>query len=70
MVDVVLVNDSPVTGESAAAYERAGAAPVSVDEDRLKAMGVKVTRAALARTGDVVRHDSVGLSDALLGILR
>ncbi len=70
MVDVVLVNESPVTGESAAAYERAGAAPVVVDEDRLKAMGVKVTRAALARTGDVVRHDSVGLSDALLGILR
>jgi uncharacterized cofD-like protein len=70
MVDVVLVNDSPVTGESAAAYERAGAAPVVVDEDRLKAMGVKVTRAPLARTGDVVRHDSVGLSDALLGILR
>jgi len=70
MVDVVLVNDSPVTGESAAAYERAGAAPVLVDEDRLKAMGVKVTRAALARTGDLVRHDPVGLSDALLGILR
>ena len=70
MVDVVLVNDSPVTGESAAAYERAGAAPVVVDEDRLKTMGVKVTRAALARTGDLVRHDPVGLSDALLGILR
>jgi uncharacterized cofD-like protein len=70
MVDVVLVNDSPVTGDSAAAYERAGAAPVVVDEDRLKAMGVKVTRAALARTGDVVRHDPTGLSDALLGILR
>ena len=70
MVDVVLVNDSPVTGESAAAYERAGAAPVVVDEDRLKAMGVKVARAALARTGDVVRHDPAGLSDAVLGILR
>lgn len=70
MVDVVLVNESPVTGELAAAYERAGAAPVAVAEERLKALGVRVARAPLVRTADVVRHDSAELSRALLGILR
>jgi uncharacterized cofD-like protein len=70
MVDIVLVNDTPVTGAPAEAYERAGAAPVAVDEERLRALGVRVTRAPLARTGDVVRHDPVALSDALLGALK
>jgi uncharacterized cofD-like protein len=69
MVDVVLVNGTPVTGEPALAYERAGATPVAVDEARLKAMGVRVARAPLARTGDVVRHDSAALSEALLRVL-
>jgi uncharacterized cofD-like protein len=69
MVDVVLANDSPVTGPPAEAYERAGAAPVTVDEERLKTMGVRVRRAPLALTGDVVRHDPAGLSEALLGII-
>ena len=70
MVDVVLVNDGLVTGEQAAAYKRAGAAPVGVDEARLKHLGVRVERASLVRTGDVVRHDSAALSDALLRIIR
>jgi uncharacterized cofD-like protein len=69
MVDAVLVNESPVTGELALAYERAGARPVAVDEARLKAMGVRVARAPLAKSGDVVRHDPTGLSEALLRIL-
>ena len=69
MVDVVLVNDSPVSGELALVYERVGAAPVAVDEARLKTMGVRVARAPLAKTGDVVRHDPGALTDALLRIL-
>jgi uncharacterized cofD-like protein len=69
MVDVVLVNDSPVAGEPAEAYERAGATPVVIDEERLESMGVRVARASLARTGDVVRHAPGPLSDALLRIL-
>jgi uncharacterized cofD-like protein len=70
MVDVVLVNGTPVTGAPAAAYERAGAQPVAVDEERLRAMGVRVRRASLARTGDVVRHDPAALGDAVLAILK
>jgi uncharacterized cofD-like protein len=70
MVDVVLVNDGAVTGEQAAAYERAGAAPVVVDEARLKHLGVRVARASLVQTGDVVRHDPAELSDALLRNIR
>ncbi len=71
MVDVVLVNDAPVTGGPARAYERAGATPVAVDEERLRALGVRVVGAALAQSGDdVVRHDPSRLSEALLRILR
>ncbi len=68
-VDVVLVNDAPVTGEPARVYERAGSAPVVVDEERLQAMGVRVIRAPLAAAADFVRHDSAALTAALLRIL-
>lgn len=70
MVDVALVNDSPVTGAPARAYELAGAMPVVVDEARLASLGVRVTRASLAQAGDLVRHDSAKLTEALLRILR
>jgi len=70
MVDIVMVNDGPVTGDSAAAYERAGATPVAVDEERLATMGVRVVRGDFAQMGQAVRHDPVRLSDALLRILR
>ena len=69
MIDVVLVNESPVTGELARAYEAAGQAPVVVDAERLETMGVRVARAPLARTEDVVRHDPGRLTEALLRIL-
>ena len=69
MVDVVLVNDGPVAPEAAAVYERAGAHPVVVDDDRLKTMGVKVVHAPLTRAGDLVRHDPAALAEALLRIV-
>ncbi len=69
MIDAVLVSDSPVTGDLAAAYERAGANPVAVDDERLEAMGVRVVCDRLAKTEDVVRHDPARLSEALLRLL-
>ena len=66
MIDAILVNDAPVSDEMLASYERFGARPVVVDDDRLKALGVKVVRAPVATEIGVVRHDSERLSQALV----
>ena len=70
MIDAVLVNDAPVSDELLASYERFGARPVVVDDERLKALGVKVVRAPVAAESGVVRHDSERLSQALLRLVR
>ena len=70
LVDAVLVNDAPVSPELAASYERHGSGPVAIDEERLRALGVKLVRARVAAESDVVRHDSARLSQALMRLLR
>jgi uncharacterized cofD-like protein len=70
VIDAVLVNDAPVSEEMIASYGRFGARPVVVDEDRLRALGVKVVRAPVAAEIGVVRHDSERLSQALLRLVR
>jgi uncharacterized cofD-like protein len=70
MIDAILVNDAPVSGELLASYGRFGARPVVVDDARLKALGVKVVHAAVAAESGVVRHDSERLSQALLRLVR
>jgi uncharacterized cofD-like protein len=70
LVDVVLVNDAPVSADLAASYRRFGARPVVVDEVRLKEQGVKVVHAAMTAESSVVRHDPAGLTQALLRVLR
>jgi len=66
MIDIVLVNDTPVSDELAAAYRAEGAAPVAVDDRELVALGVRVVHAPLAREGDFFRHDAGKLADAVL----
>jgi uncharacterized cofD-like protein len=66
MIDVVLVNDTPVSEELAAAYRAEGATPVAVDDGELATLGVRVVHAPLAREGDFFRHDAVKLADAVL----
>jgi len=70
VVDVVLVNDAPLAPELVRSYEREGARPVVVDEQRLRDMGVKVARAPLITQNEVVRHDSERLAHALLHVVR
>jgi uncharacterized cofD-like protein len=70
MVDAILVNDAPVSSELLATYERLGARPVPVDQERLKALGVKVVHAQVAAESGVVRHDSERLAQALLHFVR
>jgi uncharacterized cofD-like protein len=70
VIDAVLVNEAPVSDDLLASYGRFGARPVVVDEERLKALGVKVVRAPVAAESGVVRHDSERLSQALLRLVR
>lgn len=70
LVDVILVNDAPVSDDLVAIYRRFGARPVAVDEQRLKEQGVKVVHAAMAAESGVVRHDPARLTQALLRVLR
>lgn len=69
-IDVILVNEAPVSDEMITSYERFGARPVLVDEQRLRALGVRVVRARVAAESAVVRHDSERLAQALLRIVR
>jgi len=70
LIDVVLVNDAAVSADLVANYQRSGARPVIVDEDRLREAGVKVTHAQVAAESNVVRHDSERLAQALIRIVR
>jgi uncharacterized cofD-like protein len=69
VVDVVLVNDEAVSEELLAAYRREGAAPVAVDEQRLRERGVRIMKAPLVSENGVVRHDSQLLAQALERLL-
>jgi uncharacterized cofD-like protein len=70
IVDAVLVNDMPVEPKLLASYERLGARPVQVDDERLKRLGTKIVRARVTAQTDVVRHDSECLAQALLRWIR
>ncbi len=69
VIDVVLVNESPVSDDVVANYERLGAQPVTIDDQRIRQMGVRVVSASVAAESGVVRHDSERLAQALEHLL-
>jgi len=70
LIDTVLVNDTPISGDLAEAYARQGACPVEVDDRRLQQLGVHVVHAPLAAGSNVFRHDPAQLSRAVLRLAR
>jgi uncharacterized cofD-like protein len=70
VIDVVLVNDAPVSAALLENYAREGAMPVSIDAGRLRDMGVKVEHAAVIAQSEVVRHDPDRLARAVLHLVR
>jgi uncharacterized cofD-like protein len=70
LIDVVLVNETPVSDDLARAYALQGAEPVAVDDERLEQLGVHVVHAELAAGSNVFRHDPARLSRALLRMVR
>ncbi|HHW98155.1 MAG TPA: YvcK family protein [Firmicutes bacterium] len=69
LLDCVLVNTAPIDPELLARYEAEGAAPVAVDIDDLKRLGVSVAIGDLISQEDVVRHDSQRLARAVFRLV-
>lgn len=69
LLDCVLVNTAPIDTELLARYEAEGAAPVTVDPDALKKLGVSVAIGDLISQEDVVRHDSQRLARAVFRLV-
>ena len=66
IVDDILVNDTPVSDDMAAAYRASGAQLVAVDDRDLAALGVRVVHGRVAAEGDFFRHDPGRLAEALV----
>ncbi len=64
-----LINDLPVDEAVLAAYEREGGAPVTADDDELRALGVEPVYATVASwKNSLARHDPAALADALMAL--
>jgi uncharacterized cofD-like protein len=70
LVDDVVVNDTPVSAELAAAYGAHGAQRVAVDDAALRELGVRVVHADVAAGSDVFRHDPQRLAAILVRLAR
>lgn len=70
VIDVVLVNGSPVSAEMLASYQRLGSRPVVIDEQRIRGLGVRVVSEPVVAESAVIRHDSEALALSLLRLLK
>ncbi len=69
IIDMVLVNSASISPWQAQKYEEQQAFPVEVDRRRLEEMGLEVIEGDFIDHSDLVRHHSIRLAEALLGIL-
>ena len=68
-VDYVIVNSTPVPEDLKKKYAEAGAYPVIVDEDVLKALGVGVIKADLITDKDAIHHDPKKLAESVMQVV-
>ena len=63
----VLANNRPIPEDLLEAYRRENAAPVPVDADALRALGVEPIYAPIAHWRDgLIRHDPIALAERLM----
>jgi uncharacterized cofD-like protein len=65
-VDLVVVHDGPLDPDVAAIYAAQGQEPVSIDADRLQALGVGLVTGDIAEVHSVVRHAPEALAEILV----
>lgn len=68
VVDVVIVNNSPISEEVLEKYCREGSTPVSWDRQALEHMGVRVVDAPVISGANLARHDPVALSEEIMAL--
>ena len=70
LIDACMINDAVVSNEEALnRYRNENAYPVAADNDRIKAMGIKVIATDLLSVTDYVRHDSKKLTQTLIKLI-
>jgi uncharacterized cofD-like protein len=68
LIDYVVLNTAPVSHRLLKRYAAEGAAPVTNDVDRIRALGAEPVEAPLIEEGEVARHDPHLLARLLLDL--
>lgn len=66
--DYALLNSGPIPASIRMRYAAEGAEPVRTDIDRIHAMGIRCVTGNFVAQGDVLRHDSDRVTEALLDL--
>jgi uncharacterized cofD-like protein len=66
LFDYALINTAPISPTLLAQYAREGQSPIEPDLDRIRALGVEPIPGNFVHEGNVLRHDSDRVTDALL----
>lgn len=69
LINMVLVNESPLSEETLAQYAKVGAVPVKVDMNRLNQMGMRIVRANLIDNVDKAIHNSDRLGKVVMDVV-
>ena len=66
--DYAILNSGPIPASIRMRYALEGAEPVRIDMDRIQAMGIHCVTGDFVVKGDVLRHDSDRVTDALVAL--
>ncbi|MBP2645017.1 MAG: gluconeosis factor [Firmicutes bacterium] len=69
VIDYVLLNTQDIAPQLLDVYARQGAFPVKADIEAVEALGVKVSKANLISETNLVRHDPLKLSRAIMAMV-
>jgi 2-phospho-L-lactate transferase/gluconeogenesis factor (CofD/UPF0052 family) len=67
--DYVLINTATPSEAVRAKYQLVGQQLVEPDDDRIRAMGLKVLKGSYLSESDVVRHDPLKVAARLVGLI-
>jgi len=68
LVDVMLVNQGNIDMQAMSRYQAEGGSPVIIDEEKITESGVRLLKADLVHSDNVVRHDSLALARMVIEV--
>lgn len=69
VIDYVLVNSTPISDSMKDHYASEGAFPVTIDEEKIHALGLGFVRADIINETEVIRHDPSKLATAVMKMI-